>query len=69
MRCSEHTYPSGLVETTWLAECGLCRAEVRIVREDLARSWERAHAHFGCMRPLVPDESGRGWVALPPVPA
>jgi hypothetical protein len=69
MRRNDHMYPSGLVETTWIAECGTCQAAVSLTRVDLARAWEHSHAQHGCMRPLIPDESGRGWVALPPVPA
>lgn len=61
MRASPHRHRSGLVEMKWIGECPRCGAQVVDAHENLARAWEVAHATYGCSRPLVLDESGRGW--------
>ncbi|GAA4682131.1 hypothetical protein GCM10023215_15050 [Pseudonocardia yuanmonensis] len=54
-------YESGLIEAIWVGECPACGATVRVNHPAQARSWESAHSRCGCGRPLVPDETGRGW--------
>lgn len=66
MRHDVRTYSSGLVEHMWIAECPICHTRQEVAREFLARMWEETHRQRGCRRKLVHDESGRGWVALPP---
>jgi hypothetical protein len=67
MRKQEHRYSSGLVAVEWVAACETCGAGVTVVHPGLARGWERAHARFGCGRPLHLEEAGRGWEPAPPV--
>ncbi|GAY10983.1 hypothetical protein [Pseudonocardia sp. N23] len=67
MKKQETRYPSGLVDSQWIAECGNCGASAAATSAALAEAWERTHLRFGCDTPLHREETGRGWAPAPPV--